>query len=197
MGRALKFFVVAMSVVVAIFLIALLAVLGWMKCIGLFDGHDLYSALACRHLQGVIEDDGTGEALVQWVDNDLERTLQDWVDNDPSFPPLGGSLGGAYFEKYDFDGTLLGYTSGDYLYWSKVKLVTRNPKVPHHPQSEISPEEGIEYLLSITRSVSFTDTTFPNVALLVRQQDSPNFGVDPSHIKAESGRLAVYCEPSG
>ena len=190
MGRALKFFVVAMSVVVAVSLITLLAALGWMKWDGFFDG---YSAPECRRLQRVINDDEIRAALVQWVDNDLERTLQDWVDNGPFFPSRYPSPGQAFFEKHDFDVTLLGFAPEEYFSWPKVGLVIWNPKVPHYPQSQPSPEEGIEYLLSVTRSVSFTEIS--RVALLVRLQGSPDFGVDPSHIKAESGRLAVYCEP--
>ena len=171
--------------------IAALALLtyGFLAAVYLWGGYDTGE---CSRLKRAINDEDVRVELIRWVDNDLERALRDWEKNGPFFG-TGGHPGGAYFRKHNFDLTLLGFTPEDLYNWPKIRLVTWNPLVPHFPWGGIHPDKGLEFLLSNTRSVSFTQVS--RVGILVRMQSAVDFGVNPEYIRKVDGRLAVYCEP--
>lgn len=148
----------------------------------------------CRRLKDAIDDEQLRDDLIRWVDEDLERPLRDWQQNGPFlYLEAAGSPGAAYFKKHDFDLSQIGFEPEDSYSGSKIGLVTWNPRKPHRPRSIVDPDDGLEFLVSITRSVSFSEVN--RVAILVRILGSPDFGVDPEYIVWQEGRLAVYCEP--
>ena len=187
----LELLFLALKALAVMFILTIVVALAWLKWTGLLDG---YSGPDCRHLKRIMDDEDVQNELVQWVDNDLERALQDWTNNGPYFgSATGGSPGTPYFKEHNFDLTLLGFTPESQFNWPKIRLVTWNPLTPHYPQSSVDPDEGIEFLMSVTHSVSFTEVS--RVALLVRMRSAESFGVNVEHLRKVHGRLAVYCEP--
>lgn len=185
----LFFLVLKMSSVILISII--MVALAWLKWTGLLDG---YSGPDCRYLMRVMDDGDIQSELIRWVDNDLEQALRDWLSNGYY---LGSATGGSpsmqYFREHNFDLTLLGFAPESQSSWSKIGLVVRNTSKPSYPRSSLGAKSGIDFLISTTRSVSFTK--IPRVALLVRMPGAKDFGVKVEYLRKVNGRLAVYCEP--
>jgi len=189
--RKIILLLLILKVSAVVLVLTITVALAWLKWTGLLDG---YSGPDCRHLKRIIDDEDIQNELIRWVDNDLEQALQDWMINGPYFgSATGGSPGMPYFKKHDFDLTLLGFMQESYFNWPKIRLVTWNTLDPHYPKSGVDPDRGIEFLISVTRSVSFTQV--PRVALLVRMPSAEDFGVKVEYLRKVHGRLAVYCEP--
>ena len=166
-----------------------LLIYGLLAAVYLWGGYDTGE---CSRLKGMINDEDLRDELIRWVDIDLERALQDWEQKGP-FHDLAGWPGGSYFSEHDFDLSLLGFSPEVVTNLPKVRLVTLNPLAPHIARGIVHPDKGLEFLLSITHSIAFTQVS--RVALLVRMRGAEDFGVNMDYIRKVDGRLAVYCEP--
>lgn len=154
-----------------------------------------YDTVECRRLKGIVGDAQLQDELIRWVDHDLESALTKWLKSGLIFSKTPvGRPGNSYISEPDFDFAVLGFpTEGPSVQSPQIRLVTWNHLTPHNPKSYVMPDQGLKFLISVTRSVSFLQVS--RVAILVRMLDAPDFGVDSEHIVKLEGRLAVYCEP--